>query len=236
LRYEIARNISIFSKLASDGVTFSDLNLPLPWTDNAEVIDIINFEEGHYVPLVRLAVLARCVHNKAVEYNVLTQNCYFFAHVTCEALKELHPKHTLPPAQGKAKQGTWNGLPVALLFDEGMVKKVVESFNDEMAMFDLYIHEAVNNTESDVFVAEQAKRQEAEGREKEERRKREEAERIAAEAERIAAEAERIAAEAERIAAEAERNAAEAERNAAEKDEKIRRLEAMLEAQAGKST
>ena len=128
-----ARNTGLFSKLASDGVTFSRAQ----WVDKAVLVDIIKFKEGHYVPMLHLAVLARCINNVAVEYNILTQNCYFFAHVTCEALKELNPEHELPPTHGKAKRGTWHGLALDFMYNDskGMVKKVVASFNKEMDAF-----------------------------------------------------------------------------------------------------
>jgi hypothetical protein len=161
------RNTGSFSKLASDGVTFSKL----PWLDKAELVDIIKFREGHYVPMLHLAILARCVNSVAVAYHDLTQNCYFFAHVTCEALKELNPEHDLPPTYGKVKPASWRGLPVGFMFNDskGMVKKVVGSFKGEMDTFKSDIHQAVNNPESEIYVA-------AMERETEERRKREEAE------------------------------------------------------------
>jgi hypothetical protein len=89
--------------------------------------------------MLHLALLARCINNEAVQYSVLTQNCYFFAHVMCEALKELNPEHDLPPTHGKAKRGTWHGLALNVMYNDsgkGMVKKMVETFPDELKTFD----------------------------------------------------------------------------------------------------
>jgi len=213
------RNTGSFSKKASDGVTFSRV----PLIGEAVLVDIIKFREGHYVPMPHLAILARCVNNVAAEYHVLTQNCYFFAHVMCEALKELNPEHDVPPTDGKAKRASWHGLRMGLLFNDskGMVKKVVASFNGDRDTFHSDIHQAVNNPESEIYLAAKRQKEEAEKKENEERCKREEAERMENEERRKREEAERMGDEERRKREEAE--------------EEIKRLKAQLAA-ASKST
>ena len=125
----ISRKKGIWSKIASDEVSFST-SLTELGTGSDTIVDVIDFNKDSHIPLPRLAVLVRCVNNLTSEYHLLTQNCYWFAHVTAEVLKELYPDHTVSTPQGAKRQGMWNSLPMHLFFkdSEDVVEKVVEAF------------------------------------------------------------------------------------------------------------
>jgi flagellar biosynthesis GTPase FlhF len=197
--------------IASDGVSFfSTLSNSI---GKSVLVNDVSFTR--HFPMPRLVVLARCVNKSAEGYGIFGQNCYFFARVTCEALKRLHPDCRSSELPNKGKQGRWHWLPLPMKAApkvDVIVNEVVALFHKEWEAFNAEVGRLSQSKREE----EGRKRKEAERiaaeREKEERRKREEAERIAAEREEWEKEERRKREEAERIKREERRKREEIER------------------------
>ena len=128
--------IGKWSKLASDEIKFS--KQPFGTTSDAQV-DAIEFAPEADMTLARLAVLVQCVHRSAARYHLLARNCYWFAHVTVEALKALQgPTACISSApQDKGKQGTWGLVPASIFYRDKteVIDGVVKAFPEKWMEF-----------------------------------------------------------------------------------------------------
>ena len=116
-----------FKKVACDQIT---LLSPSTFKNDQLPVSHFQFHDGHHVPLPKLIVLACTVNDCDRTYNVLLRNCYWFCHVTSEALKKVF-NFTDLPVQGSSQQGWLYLVPLCGNVDIGNVVKKYHKAWDE---------------------------------------------------------------------------------------------------------
>ncbi|KIL60183.1 hypothetical protein M378DRAFT_14346 [Amanita muscaria Koide BX008] len=178
------------SKIASDEITYSGVFTNVVSFNGEEWVDAVEFPEGKQLSLPQIAVLARCVNSLGRTYNLVSENCYWFAHVMVETAKLIQPdfKPSTDSRISKKKRGTWSGFLTTEKPTPELIEQAKFTYDRKWEAFNKDIYDTINNENSEIYQKERQKRQEAERliaekekQEKEERRKREEAERLGAE-------------------------------------------------------
>lgn len=116
-----------FKKVACDQIT---LLPPSTIKDDQLPVGHFRFHDGHHVPLPKLVVLACTVNEHCRIYNALLRNCYWFCHVTSEALKKMF-NVTVVPVEGSSQQGSLYGVSLRGNVDIGdVVKKYYKAWDE----------------------------------------------------------------------------------------------------------
>ncbi|KIL62432.1 hypothetical protein M378DRAFT_794334 [Amanita muscaria Koide BX008] len=168
-----------------------------------ECIEVVRFSKGKRLSLSQITVLARCVNTMEQSYTVLKANCYWFAHLVVRTAGLIEPDCQVESIS-KKKPGEFLNFQAISKSERAMIKDVKVEYDKKWAKFNDDIHKAVNNENSPIY-------KQALQREEEERKAKEE---------------ERNAKEEEK------RKREEAERKAEQAEERIKKLEALLAAQA----
>jgi len=139
-------SLSSSKKVACDQIT---LLSPSAFKDDQLPVSHLQFRDGHHVPLPKLVVLACTVNEHCRAYNALLSNCYWFCHVTSEALKKVF-NFTVVPVEGGSQQGWLYGLPLCGNVDIGVVVKEYHKAWDEFVQ---KIDEIKNNPNNEHTIA-----------------------------------------------------------------------------------
>lgn len=177
------------SKIASDEITYSKAFTSVVSYKREEWVDAIEFPEGKQLSLPQIAVLARCVNSLGRTYNLVGENCYWFAHVMVETAKLIQTgfEPSTDSKISKKKRGSWGDFLTTKKPTPELIEQAKSTYDRKWEAFNKDIYDTINNENSEIYQKERQKREEAEKQEKEERQKREEAERKHEEAERLAA-------------------------------------------------